>query len=378
VKLSRTSALLPLALAGAMAVSACGTDNNSNSSAGTGSSKTTGSGSSSNASGGSGSCGALSGAGSSFQDPMEQQWAKDFAAQCSGAQINYQAVGSGTGIQQFGQGTIDYAGSDVVMKSDEQAAADKRCGGQPAIHIPVSAGGVGVTWNLPGVKSLQFSPDTIADIFQGKVKTWNDAEIKADNAGVNLPSTPISVVYRSDESGTNAIFTSFLAATSSKWKLGSGKTVSWSTGQGAEKNQGVTAAVAQTPGAITYTEQAFAQQHNLPLAKVKNGGGKFVGLSTATVTAGLASATSTGKGDNLTYAPNYKPTDANAYPLSSFTYVIVCSAYPSSLGSAKVATLKQYLTYAVTNGQQAAPQLGFSPLPQAVADKAKQAVASIR
>jgi phosphate transport system substrate-binding protein len=372
VKLSRTSALLPLALAGALAVSACGTDNNANSSSGSGPSGANGSGASSST-----SCGRLSGAGSSFQDPMEQQWAKDFAAQCSGAQVNYQAVGSGTGIQQFGQGTIDYAGSDVVMKSDEQAAADKRCGGQPAIHIPVSAGGVGVTWNLPGITNLSFSPDTLADIFQGKVKTWNDAEIKADNEGVNLPSTPITVVYRSDSSGTNAIFTSFLAATSSRWKLGSGKTVSWPTGQGAEKNQGVSAAVAQTPGAITYTEQAFAKQHNLPLAKVKNGSGSFVGLSTASVTAGLSTAKSTGSGDNLTYDPNYRPTDANAYPIASFTYVIACSQYPSSFGTAKVGTLKKFLTYAVTTGQQAAPGLGFSPLPQAIATKAQQAVASI-
>jgi phosphate transport system substrate-binding protein len=308
---------------------------------------------------------------------MEQQWAKDFAAQCSGAQVNYQAVGSGTGIQQFGQGTIDYAGSDVVMKSDEQAAANKRCGGRPAIHIPVSAGGVGVTWNLPGITNLSFSPDTLADIFQGKVKTWNDAEIKADNKGVNLPSTPITVVYRSDSSGTNAIFTSFLATTSSTWKLGSGKTVSWPTGQGAEKNQGVSAAVAQTPGAITYTEQAFAKEHNLPLAKVKNGGGSFVALNTASVTAGLSTAKSTGSGDNLTFDPNYRPSNANAYPIASLTYVIVCSAYPSSFGTAKVDTLKKFLTYAVTAGQQAAPGLGFSPLPQAIATKAQQAVASI-
>jgi phosphate transport system substrate-binding protein len=227
------------------------------------------------------------------------------------------------------------------------------------------------------VKTLQFSPDTVGDVFMGKVKSWNDREIKADNAGVDLPPTPITVVYRSDSSGTNAIFTSFLAATASTWKLGSGKTVSWPAGQGAEKNQGVTAAVAQTPGAITYTEQAFAQQHGLPLAKIRNGGGKYVGLSTSSVTAGLATATSTGSGDDLTLAPNYEPTGANAYPLSSFTYAIVCSHYPASFGSAKVSTLKQFLAYAVTGGQQSAPELGFSPLPQQIAVKAKQAVASI-
>lgn len=362
MKVTRTGVLVPLALVGAMALSACGTDNN------------TASGGTNPSNAGNTAGGALSGAGSSFQDPMEQQWSKDFAAQHSGAQVNYQAVGSGAGIQQFGQGTIDFAGSDVVMKSDEQAAADKRCG-SPAIHLPVSAGGVGVTWNLPGVKDLRFSPDTLADIFQGNVKTWNDKEIAADNPGVKLPSLPITVVYRSDASGTNAIFTGFLAATSSKWKLGSDKTVSWPVGQGAEKNQGVSAAVAQTPGAITYTEQAFAQEQHLPLAKIKNGGGSYVALTTANVTNGVAQATYTGSGNNLTYAVNFKPTAANAYPISSFTYVIVCSKYPASFKHTDL--LKQYLTFAVTDGQQSAPSLGFSPLPSSVVDKDKQAVNSI-
>jgi phosphate transport system substrate-binding protein len=360
-------------MVGALALSACGTDNNGGSASGS----STSTGAHTSAAANSSSCTALSGAGSSFQDPMEQQWAKDFASSCNGARINYQAVGSGTGIQQFGQGTIDFAGSDAVMKSDEQAAANKRCGGSAAIHIPVSAGGVGLTWNLPGVKTLQFSPDTIADIFQGKAKAWNDAAIKADNPGVSLPSTPITVVYRSDSSGTTAIFTSFLTATSTKWKLGADKTVSWPTGQGAEKNQGVTAAVAQTPGAVTYTEQAFALQHNLPLGKIKNGSGSYVALSTDSVTAGLTTAKATGSGHNLTYESNFKPTDAKAYPISAFTYVIVCSTYPSSFGATKVDTLKQYLTYAVTTGQSSAPTLGFSPLPSQVADMDKQAIDAI-
>ncbi|MFL6138629.1 MAG: phosphate ABC transporter substrate-binding protein PstS [Frankiaceae bacterium] len=368
MKVTRTYALLPIALAGALAASACGTDNNSTGASGVSTSQAA------NAS----SCTKLSGAGSSFQDPMEQQWAKDFPGTCKGAQINYQAVGSGTGIQQFGQGTIDYAGSDVVMKSDEQAAADKRCGGSKAIHVPVSAGGVGVTWNLPGVTDLQFSPDTLAGIFQGTIKAWNDPQIKADNSGANLPSTPITVVYRSDSSGTTAVFTSFLTATSSKWKLGGDKTVNWPTGQGAEKNQGVSAAVAQTPGGITYTEQAFATQHQLPLGKIKSNSGSYVALTTASVTAGVADAKFAGSGNNLVYESNFKTTKSDAYPISSYTYAIVCSAYPSSFGATKVDTLKKFLTYAVTAGQQAAPGLGFSPLPPDVAGKVQQAVSAVK
>jgi phosphate transport system substrate-binding protein len=306
---------------------------------------------------------------------MEQQWSKDFGATCSGAKINYNPAGSGAGIQQFGAGTIDYAGSDVVMKSDEQAAADKWCG-SPAWHLPITAGGVGVTWNLPGVTDLTFSAATLADIFDGKVKSWDDAEIKADNAAAKLPSLPISVVYRADSSGTNAVFTGYLAAAAKdKWTLGSGKTVQWPTGTGAQKSAGVAAKVKQVPGAITYVEQAFATQNQLPLAKVKNGA-TGIALTTDSVTAAIAGDTISGTGNNLTATVNFAPTDPKAYPISTLSYVIVCSKYPSAETS-KVATLKGYLTYAATGGQAAAGSLGFAPLPTAIAGKVTAAIAAI-
>jgi phosphate transport system substrate-binding protein len=155
--------------------------------------------------------GSLSGQGSTFQQNIEKQWTSDFAQKCSGAQISYEGTGSGAGIQQFGSGTVDYAGSDAVLKPDEQAAANKRCAGT-AIHIPVTAGGIAIIYNLKGVSSLKLSAPTLAGIFDGSIKTWNDAKIKADNSGATLPSTPIKSFHRADGSGTTSVFTGFLKA----------------------------------------------------------------------------------------------------------------------------------------------------------------------
>jgi len=205
-----------------VALAGCGTDNNS-----------TGGGGSSGSNNSNCPSGSLKGAGSSFQDPMEQNWISGYAGQCSGARVSYNAVGSGTGIQNFGANQVDFAGSDVTMKPDEQSKADSRCGGSKAIHIPVTAGGVGVTYNLPGVSSLQLSPATIAKIFTGKVKTWDDAAVKGDNPGASLPSTSIKVFTRSDPSGTTAVFTGFLSkAASSDWTLGSAKDLQFPVGTG--------------------------------------------------------------------------------------------------------------------------------------------------
>ncbi len=380
MKFIRTSGLVALGLAGAMALTACGSDSNStaasSTSATSGAAAATGStAGSTGAASGDCASGSLAGAGSSFQDPMQQQWAKDFAAKCSGAKVDYQPVGSGAGIQQFGSGTIDFAGSDVVMKSDEQAAADKWCG-SPALHFPISAGGVGITWNLPGVTDLTFSAPTLANIFDGKIKTWNDPAIKADNPSATLPSTPVSVVYRADSSGTNAVFTAYLAAAAPKdWTLGSGKTIAWPTGTGAQKSAGVVAAVAQAPGAITYVEQAYATTNKLPLAKIMNGSAG-VALTTDSVTAAIAGDKITDTNNNIIATINFVPTDPAAYPISTLTYSIVCSKYPSAKTGA-VGLLKSYLTYAAGPGQTAASTLGFAPLPTAVAAQVKTAIASV-
>lgn len=360
-----------LSLTLAAVIAGCGTNDNSTANA-------NGPSGSSTSSGAPCASASLSGAGSSFQAPMEQQWSSQYLAKCASTQVNYNSVGSGAGIQQFGSGTIDFAGSDVTMKSDEQAAADKRCGGNSAIHIPVTAGGVAVTYNLKGVSSLKLAPAVIAGIFQGTIKSWNDPKIAADNSGTALPNTPVAVFHRSDASGTTSVFSSYLAAAAGgAWTLGTGKTLNWPVGQGAKGNEGVSGGVNQTAGGVTYTEQAFAQQKNLPTASIKNAGGSFVQLSSDNVSKALDSATVSGTGNDLSMKIDYQPKDASAYPISTVSYVIVCSKYPSGFGADKVNALKGYLTYAVTEGQKQAQSLGFAPLPFGLADKAQATVGAI-
>ena len=362
---TRTGLIMGAGLAAAVAIAGCGTDSNDstpNSNNTTGVSSTCGSGS-------------LRGAGSTFQDPMEQNWISGYAGQCSGARVSYNAVGSGTGIQNFGAGQVDFGGSDVTMKDDEQTKADQRCGSK-AIHIPVTAGGVGVTYNLPGVESLQLSAPTIAKIFGGKVKTWNDAAVTADNPGVALPSTSIKVFTRSDPSGTTAVFTAYLqAAAASDWTLGSAKDLQFPVGTGKPKSAGVAAAVKAAAGGITYVEQAYATTNSLQLAKVQNAGGAYVELTSDSVSKALTTATTTGAAPDLTQKINYTPSDAAVYPISTVSYVIVCTKYPSSFSG--VALLKGYLDYAVTTGQSPANGLGFAPLPTATAAAAKASIAAI-
>ena len=343
----------------ALAVSACGSDNNatSNTSA-------------------SGSCasGSVTGQGSTFQQNIEKQWISDFGSKCSGAQITYTGTGSGAGIQQFGSGTIDYAGSDVVMKSDEQAAADKACG-STAIHIPVTAGGIAVIYNLDKVDNLQLSAETLAGIFSGTIKNWNDPKIAADNSGVKLPTTPIKTYHRADGSGTTSVFTGYLDATAkSSWSLGSGKTVNWPSGQAANGSSGVVAGVKQTPGSITYAEVSYAKQNSLPTAKLKNASGSYVDLSASSVSQSIDSGFSvTGSGNDLAGTLDF--TKMTGYPISTVSYVIACSSYKDSK---KGAVVKDFLNYAVADGQSQADALGFAPLPTSLVAKAQNSIAAIK
>jgi phosphate transport system substrate-binding protein len=348
------------AAAAVVVLAGCGSDNGASSPSGSNSNCPSGS---------------LKGAGSSFQDPMEQSWIKGYGGECSGVQVTYQAVGSGAGIQQFGNGTIDYAGSDVTMKPEEQTKADQRCGSK-AIHLPVTAGGVGVTFNLSGVDSLQLSAPSIAAIFTGKAKTWNAAEIAADNPGVSLPSTTIRVFVRGDDSGTTSVFKKYLKANVPGWTLGDDKKANFPVGTGKPQSAGVAAAVAQTSGGITYVEEAFAEQKKLKLAAVKNGAGKYVALSPDAVSTALATATDAPAASNdLTQKLNFNPTDPSAYPISTVSYVIVCTKYPTAFKN--VAALKGYLTYAVADGQSQAKTLGFASLPSALAGKVKASIAAV-
>lgn len=362
MKVTRTGSLTALGLAGAMLLSACGSDNGAKATNGQ-----------KNVAKGDCAGGSLSGAGSTFQANMESQWAKDFAAKCSGAQVNYQSVGSGAGIEQFGAGTVDFGGSDVVMKPAEQAKADATCGSK-AIHIPITAGGIALIYKVKGVDTLNLSAKSIAGIFQGTIKTWNDQAIKADNPDASLPSTAISAFHRSDGSGTTAVFSQFLdAVATGDWKLGSGKELDWPAGQGAKGSEGVTAGVKQTDGSITYAEVSFAKGNSLNTAKVKGSGPDFVEISADSVRKGIEAYQPSGTEPDLGGKIAYTSI-TEGYPISTVSYAIVCSK-PKDTNKAKA--LKSYFDYVLTSGQQAADGLGFAPLPQQLADKAKASVDSL-
>lgn len=357
MRLSLAARAIGVTAALTVTVAACGSDNNA-----------------SNSSSGNTACasGSLTGQGSTFQQNMEKQWTSDFAGKCSGAQISYTGTGSGAGIQQFGSGTIDFAGSDVTMKPDEQAAADKRCNGK-AITFPITAGGVAIIYNVKGVSSLNLSAKTLAGIFQGTIKTWDAAEIKADNPGVTLPPTAVKSFHRADGSGTTSVFSAFEAAVAgSDWKLGHDKTLNWPAGQAAKGSDGVTAGVKQTDGGITYAEVSFAKQNSLPTAKIK-GNGDFTELTGANVSQAIDSGFSvSGTGNDVSGALDF--TKMTGYPISTVSYAIVCQKYSDA---AKAKLISKFFTYVVTDGQSAADQLGFAPLPQSLVDKAKAAAGSV-
>jgi phosphate transport system substrate-binding protein len=367
VKVKRTGGVAGLIVVGTVALAACGSDNN----AGTTSSGASGGTSASPAAQVACASGALTGAGSSFQAPIQQQWVKDYSAKCAGTQINYQSVGSGAGVQQFTSGTVDFAGSDVALKPDEQTKADARCVAGPAVHIPITAGGVALEYNLAGVKDLQLSPATVAGIFAGTIKTWDAPGIKADNPSVKLPATPVTAFHRSDGSGTTQVVSEFLdSQAKGAWTLGSGKEINWPGGQGAKGSEGVTAGVKQTDGGIAYSEVSFAKANSLSVAKVRNAGGQYAELNAADVSKALESFTVTGSTTDVKGTVNYGVT--SGYPISTVTYVIACGK-----GGKNTPLLKSYLTYAVTGGQAVADSLGFAPLPTAIADKNKAAITAI-
>jgi phosphate transport system substrate-binding protein len=315
--------------------------------------------------------GTISGAGATFPQNIIQQWIKDFQTKCPGATINYQGVGSGAGIQQFTAGTIDFGASDALMKPEEEQAAVAK--GGTVLTIPWTSGGIAVEYNLSGVTNLKLSGETVAGIFAGKIKTWNDPAIKGDNAGATLPSTAIQVIHRSDGSGTTNAFTSYLTAVApTVWTAGAAKDVPWPTGQGAKGSDGVTAAVKQTQGAIGYSEVSFAKGSSLGIASIKNAAGSYVPPDAKNVAAALAEATIPA---DLKVKPNYKPTSPDAYPISTPSFVLV---FQKQKDPGKGKLLKDFLLYAVGPGQASAEGLYYAPLPSSLQDKAKAAVNSIQ
>ncbi|HEU0317823.1 MAG TPA: phosphate ABC transporter substrate-binding protein PstS [Solirubrobacteraceae bacterium] len=315
----------------------------------------------------------INGAGSTFAAPVYSQWGAQGGP--SGVAVNYQAVGSGAGITALETKTANFGASDPPLKPADEAAIAKN--GSPAVEIPMFLGAITASYNLPGVKTgLKLDGKTLADIYLGKVKTWNDAEIKALNPGVTLPSTAITTIHRSDSSGTTAGFTGFLAAVDPefKTKVGSGKDVNWPGGTGAKGNAGVAGAVQQTPGAIGYVEQAYALLHNFTYASVKNKAGNFVAPS-------LPSATAAAQGvkvpANLGFAIS-NPSGAQAYPITSQTFIVVnkdlCKAGSSPTAAKGVV---KFLAYGLGAGQSVLSAADYAALPAAILTKAKAAASGL-
>ncbi|MEA2155586.1 MAG: phosphate transport system substrate-binding protein [Solirubrobacteraceae bacterium] len=357
MKLQRTVVALAGCSALAFGVAACG----SSSSGGSGGSSTTAAAQKG---------GTINGAGATFPQPVYSEWAARFK-QAQGTAVNYQGIGSGGGIAQFTAGTVDFGATDSAMKDEEIAAAKKK--GDP-VHVPTVLGAVTVSYNVSGVdKGLKLDGATVADIFLGKIKKWDDAAIARLNAGVQLPGTDIAVCHRSDESGTTKNFTQFLADYSKTWTSGPGvdKSVKWPTGTGAKGNDGVAGCVKQTDGAVGYVEQAYALQNNFTTAAVQNKAGKFIEPSLAATSAAGAAASPPA---DLRFSTIDAPGDTT-YPITAVTFLLVYQDMCKSGMDAKQAGLvKDWLNYAEGPGQAVAPQLQYAPLPDAIKQKAQAKV----
>ncbi|MEH2278009.1 MAG: phosphate ABC transporter substrate-binding protein PstS [Nostoc sp.] len=311
----------------------------------------------------------LSGAGASFPAPLYDTWFTDLNKKYPNLQVDYASVGSGAGVEQFIKGTVDFGASDVAMKDEEiqKVPADRG-----VILLPVTAGSIVLAYNLPDVAELKLPRAVYADILLGKIKSWDDPQIAKANPGAKLPKLSITVVYRSDGSGTTGVFTKHLSAISPEWKtkVGEGKTVNWPTGVGAKGNEGVTAQIQQTQGSIGYVEYGYAKQNSLKFAALENKGGKFIVASEESASKTLASAT---------LPPDLRvfisdPEGADSYPIVTYTWILAYKKYPNA---AKAKAVEAAIEYALTDGQKHATTLGYVPLPQNVITKVAAAADQI-
>lgn len=371
--LSRTGRLAGAVLAGALALSACGSDNNTSTSASPGEA-----GSSSGASGAI-ACekGTLNSSGSTAQANAMDQWRKDYQTACPAATINYGGGGSGQGITDFINGQTAFAGSDSALNADkgEPAKADERCKAGKAVDLPMVAGPIAVIFNVEGVSSLTLTPSLLAKVFSGKITTWNDPAIAAANAGVTLPATKITTVHRSDSSGTTDNFTKYLdAAAKADWTFGHDKQWKAPGGQGSKGSDGVAATVKSTPNTIAYDEYSYATNNSLAYAKIDNGAGA-VELTPEAVGKAVAAATVVGTGDDLSLTLDYATKAPGAYPILLVTYEITCL---QGLPADQAPLAKSFLTYiSSTDGQAKLTDLGYAPLPAEIQQKVQAVVDKI-
>lgn len=315
---------------------------------------------------------ALIGAGSTFINPIMTHWIADFQSRHPGVQINYQSIGSGGGIQQLKRGLVDFGASDAAL-SDEQLKEMP-----PLVQIPESAGPVCITYNLPDLKSpLKLSPATLAGIYMGTIKTWQDPQIKKDNPGVNLPKTAVIVAHRSDGSGTTNIFTTYLAAVSPEWekKVGKGLSVSWPVGVGGKGSEGVTGSVRQMAGAIGYVELSYATENKLPVAEIQNAAGQWIAPTAAGATAAIDAFHDQLAQDVRTPVVNPPASAKDAYPISGLTYLLVPKQGKSPQ---REEIVKEFVQFIITDGQAAAEGLQYAKIPDSLVSQNKQLLAELQ
>jgi phosphate transport system substrate-binding protein len=312
----------------------------------------------------------LTGAGATFPNPIYSKWFSEYHKQHSDIQINYQAIGSGGGIQQLKSRTVDFGASDGPMTDQQLSETPFK-----VFHIPTVLGSVVPTYNIPGVNTeLKFSPDVLADIYLGKIKKWNDPRLAKDNPGMKFPDTDIVVVHRSDGSGTTYIFTDYLSKVSPEWadKVKKGTSVNWPVGLGGKGNEGVAGLVKQTEGGIGYVELIYALSNKMPYGSVKNAAGKFIKASLESTTAAAASVKEMPDDFrvSITNAPG-----PNAYPIASFTWLLIPVEWQDA---GKQKAMVDFLNWMVDKGQEMTGSLDYAPLPKNVAAKVKARIKEIK
>jgi phosphate transport system substrate-binding protein len=317
----------------------------------------------------------LTGAGATFPYPIYSKWFDEFHKKNPNVEINYQSLGSGAGIRQVTEGTVDFGASDGPM-NDDQLKAYQAKHGFPLLHFPTVLGADVPTYNIPGVSAeLNFTPEALAGIFLGHISKWNDPAIAGANKGVNLPGNDIVVIHRSDGSGTTYIWTDYLSKVSSDWKdkVGKGTSVSWPVGLGGKGNENVAGLVKQTPNSIGYVELIYAIQTKMPYGKVKNAGGDFIKADLASVSAAAAGAIKTMPDDfrvSITNAPG-----KTAYPISSFTWLLLPSKFSDA---AKRDAIKEFVQWMLADGQNYAESLAYAKLPPEIVAKEVKALSKIQ
>ena len=317
----------------------------------------------------------INGAGATFPYPMYSKWFDEYHKKDANLQINYQSIGSGGGIKQVTEGTVDFGASDGPM-NDEQLKAFQDKHGFAILHFPTVMGADVPTYNIPGVSAeLNFTPEALAGVFLGKITKWNDPAIAGANKGVNLPGNDIVVVHRSDGSGTTYIWTDYLAKVSDEWKnkVGKGTSVNWPVGLGGKGNEGVAGLVKQTPNAFGYVELIYAVQNKMPYGKVKNSSGTFIKADLAGVTAAAAGAAKDMPDDfrvSITNAPG-----KTAYPISSFTWLLIPAKFSDS---SKRDAMKGFIKWMLTEGQNQTEALSYAKLPKEVVSKEMKSLNTIQ